>query len=92
MFEWHNGLQTLSRQQIPLRLSYAMTIHKSQGQTMTKAVIDFGNKEMAAGCTFVALSRLKSLSGLIITPVTFERLQAIGEMKRKLFSAVFNLG
>ena len=33
--EWHNGLRTLSRQQIPLRLSYAMTIHKSQGQTMT---------------------------------------------------------
>ena len=59
--EWHNGLNNLSRQQIPLRLSYAMTIHKSQGQTMTKAVIDIGNKEMAAGCTFVALSRLKTL-------------------------------
>ena len=82
VFEWHNGLKTLSRQQIPLRLSYAMTIHKSQGQTMTKAVIDIGNKEMAAGCTFVALSRLKSLSGLLITPMTLERLQAIGKMKQ----------
>lgn len=29
VFEWHNGLKTLSQQQIPLRLSYAMTIHKS---------------------------------------------------------------
>lgn len=54
VYEWHNGIKTLSRQQLPLRLSYAMTIHKSQGQTMTKAVIDIGNKEMAAGCTFVA--------------------------------------
>jgi hypothetical protein len=80
--EWHNGLNTLSRQQIPLRLSYAMTIHKSQGQTMTKAVIDISDKEMAAGCTFVALSRLKTLSGLLIQPMTFERLQAISKLKR----------
>ena len=56
------------------RLSYAMTIHKSQGQTMTKAVIDIGDKEMAAGCTFVALSRLKSLSGLLIQPMTYNHL------------------
>ena len=54
VFEWHNGLTPLSRQQLPLRLSYAITIHKSQGQTMTKAVIDLGDKEMAAGCSFVA--------------------------------------
>ena len=82
VFEWHNGAKTISRQQLPLRLSYAMTIHKSQGQTMDKAVIDIGNKEMAAGCTFVALSRLKTLSGLLIQPMTFERLQSIGKLKR----------
>ena len=41
---------------------------------MTKAVIDIGDKEMAAGCTFVALSRLKSLSGLLIQPMTYNRL------------------
>ena len=72
----YEGLKFLSRQQIPLRLSYAMTIHKSQGQTMTKAVVDI---EMAAGCTFVALSRLKTLSGLLIQPMTFERLHTINE-------------
>ena len=37
---------------------------------------------MAAGCTFVALSRLKTLSGLLIQPMTFERLQAISKLKR----------
>jgi ATP-dependent exoDNAse (exonuclease V) alpha subunit len=69
---------------MPLRLSYAMTIHKSQGQKMTKtkAVLVIGDKEMAAGCTFVALSRLKTLSGLLIQPMTFERLQAISKLKR----------
>ena len=80
--EWHDSLNTLSRQQLPLRLNYAMTIHKSQGQTMTKAVIDIGKKEMAAGCTFVALSRLKTLSGLLIQPMPFERLKCIGHLKR----------
>jgi ATP-dependent DNA helicase PIF1 len=79
--EWHDGLRTLSRQQLSLRLNYAMTIHKSQGQTMTKAVIDIGNKEMAAGCTFVALSRLRTLSGLLIQPMPFKRLKCIGRLK-----------
>ena len=59
-----------------------MTIHKSQGQTMTKAVIDIGDKERAAGCTFVALSRLKTLSGLLIQPMPFEHLKSIGYLKR----------
>ena len=45
---------------------------------MTKAVIDIGNKEMAAGCTFVALSRLKTLFGLLIQPMAVERLRSIG--------------
>ena len=59
-----------------------MIIHKSQRQTMTKAVIDIGNKKMTAGCKFVALSRLKSLSGILIQPMTFERLKAIQCLKR----------
>ena len=46
---------------------------------MTKAVIDIGNKEMAAGCKFVALSRLKTLSGILIQPTTFEQLKSIGQ-------------
>lgn len=81
-FEWQNGSYRLSRQQLPLRLSYAITIHKSQGQTLSKAVIDIGDKEMAAGCTFVVVSRLRSLTDGIFEPITFQRLASIGNMKR----------
>ena len=37
---------------------------------------------MAAGCTFVALSRLKTLSGLLIKPMSFQCLKSIGNLKR----------
>lgn len=81
-FEWElNGCQ-LSRQQLPLQLRYAMTIHKSQGQTLDKAVIDIGKTELAAGLTFVALSRLRSIHHGLIQPMSFQRLQAISNGKQ----------
>lgn len=65
-FDCSNGSARLSRQQIPLMLSYAITIHKSQGQTLSKAYIDIVKREKAAGATFVAESRLRRLSDRII--------------------------
>lgn len=81
-FQWESNGQILSRQQVPLQLRYAITIHKSQGQTLDKAVIDIGKSESAAGCTFVAISRLRSLTHGLIQPMPFERLQAISRTKR----------
>ena len=76
-FEW-GYTNNLSRQQLPLQTSYAITIHKSQGQTLQKAIIDIGKSEHAPGTTFVAISRLPRLISCgLIMPMPFQRLQSI---------------
>ena len=61
---------TGSFSQIPLRLAWAITIHKSQGLTFEKAIID-AEASFAHGQTYVAMSRCTSLEGLVLkTPIT----------------------
>ncbi|MFA5080551.1 MAG: PIF1 family ATP-dependent DNA helicase [Candidatus Paceibacterota bacterium] len=50
--------------QFPMKLAWAITIHKGQGKTYEKAVIDFGNGTFAPGQAYVALSRCRSFEGL----------------------------
>ena len=65
------------RQQLPLRLAWAFTIHKSQGMTLSKAWVDIGKSERTVGMSYVALSRVKTLSSLVVEPMCFERLEKI---------------
>ena len=52
--------------QIPLILSWAITIHKSQGASIDRCIIDIGGGVFEAGQSYVALSRIKSLEGVSI--------------------------
>jgi hypothetical protein len=87
---WSSSTSETTRTMIPLKLAWGWTIHKSQGQTFIgKFVINLGNKEIAPGLTYVAISRATSLEnigfagGLPLDRVTTKLMSARIEQRKK---------
>jgi GTPase SAR1 family protein len=63
-----------SFKQFPFRLSWAVTVHKGQGKTFDKVIIDFTHAAFAAGQMYVALSRCTTLEGMKLrVPLTLDQ-------------------
>ena len=70
-----------SVEQIPLRLAYAITQHKSQGSTMDKVELDLSNC-FEYGQAYVALSRCRTLEGMYITKMSLPKIRACPVAKK----------
>lgn len=74
--------------QYPIRLGWAITIHKSQGATLDRVHIDMGNGAFAAGQAYVALSRCKSLEGMTLErPLLLSDIKSDASVKKFMESA-----
>jgi ATP-dependent DNA helicase PIF1 len=70
-----NG-KAVSKKQIPLMLSWALTVHKTQGCTLDYVELNIGKDIFEAGQTYVALSRVKEPSGLFISALDVSKIKA----------------
>lgn len=66
----------VSKMQIPLKLAYSATIHRSQGQTIDCCIMDLGSKIFDYGQTYTALSRVKSLDSLSLLNFNRDKIKA----------------
>ena len=82
-FVWEveeNDKKLLSARQIPLKVAYAMSIHKAQGVSLDYATVDL-EEVFEYGQAYVALSRVRTLEGLNIIGLDFKKIKAHPQAK-----------
>ena len=79
--------QTLTVQYMPIRLAYALTIHKSQGMTLDSVELDLGYSIFSPGQAYTALSRAKNINSVWITKFTPASFKTDSEVTRFYNSA-----
>jgi len=79
-FEVDYGKDILSRKQVPLVLAWAMTIHKAQGASLSDVVTDLRNV-FGAGQVYVTLSRVRTLEGLALLGINYNKIRCHPEVK-----------
>ena len=71
-FMWKG--KNCSRTQFAIRLGWAITVHKSQGLTLLKVVMNLDRKDFTVGLSYVAVSRVKAIRGILFeSPFDLER-------------------
>ncbi|KAF7137061.1 hypothetical protein CNMCM5793_006912 [Aspergillus hiratsukae] len=63
--EFQHGSVACRRLQFPLTIAYAITVHESQGMTVSQAVLDISKRDFTPGIRYVAVSRVKTLQGIL---------------------------
>lgn len=84
-----SDLEGVGREQVPLKLAYAITVHKAQGATLDSALIDIGSSTFECGQAYVALSRVKNLESLYVwdvEPTAFRAHPKVSDFYRRLDS------
>lgn len=72
--EFYRGAMRCARTQFPVTTAFAITVHKSQGITVDRAVLDISTRDFVTGLSYVAVSRVKKLAGVLFErPFDFER-------------------
>jgi ATP-dependent DNA helicase PIF1 len=87
---WSFEVPHIGRDQMPLKIAYAITIHKSQGASIDAALVDIGKSTFEYGQAYTALSRVRSLEGLHLHAFDVRRIKThprVRKFYRDLLSA-----
>ena len=80
--EWHSQTELQSRTMLPLILGYSLSIHKLQGETLKKVILNLSNAEFSPGLTLVGATRVRKFIDLAFNPYpNFDRFNQINKRK-----------